>query len=1790
MKPQVEQELAHTLLTELLAYQFASPVRWIETQDVFLRDLNSERVVEIGPSPTLAGMAQRTLKMHYQGYDAALSMSREVLSYAKDQKTIYYADEEANAPPPPVSTGEAEAAPAEAAAAAAAAPAAPAAPAPVAAAPAAAAAGPAQQIDDVPLKPLQVILAVVSHKLKKPIDQIPISKAIKDLVGGKSTVQNEILGDLGKEFGSAPEKAEEIPLADLAENFGDGFSGKLGKHTASLINRLASAKMPGGFALSQIRKYLETRWGLGASRQDAVLLLALSKEPGARLGSEAEAKEFFDAIVKSYAAAEGIDVSSATATAATGGGGGVIDAAALEEVTKDQRQLAKQQLELLANYLRVDLRSGDKKNAAQVKATEVLQKELDLWIAEHGDVYAEGIKPMFSGLKSRRYDSYWNWARQDCMRMFFDIVWGRLSNVDREVVSRCISIMNRANPVLIDLMVYYIEHVPTYRGETFQLAKDLATQLLENCKEALGTAPLYKDVMIPTAPHTEVSKRGDLVYSEIPRPECRKLEQYVLEMAKGDEKLTKDTQHGDIAHMQALYHRLGNDPEAQKALDLLQKRLDLTNKTDGLANGMRPDIVPFLNLRKREGDSWAYSKELTSKYLNGLEVGARDGITFQAKTVLLTGAGRGSIGVKVLEGLLMGGANVVVTTSRFSKESTDFYQDIYTRFGAAGSTLVVVPFNQASTQDCRALVEYIYADLGWDLDFIVPFAAIPEGGIEIDGIESKSELAHRLMLTNLLRVLGFVKIQKQQRDIVTRPAQVVLPLSPNHGTFGGDGLYGESKLALETLFNRWHAESWSSYVTVCGAVIGWTRGTGLMSQNNVVAEGMEKQLGVRTFTQQEMAFNLLGLMTPTLQRLCQQAPVYADLNGGMQNVPDLKEFMSTLRANLQETAETRRAVATETAIEQSVVNGTRVAEPYNTQTIKPRANLKFDFPKLKAYEDLPATDKLVDMMDLNRVAVVTGFSEVGPWGNSRTRWEMEAHGEFSLEGAIEMAWIMGLITYNPKKGWIDAKTKEHVDERDIKAKYEKYILEHSGIRISEPALVGFDPKKKELVHEVIIEHDLEPFETDKDSAAQFKLDHGELVEAFPDPENPEVWTVRFLKGAKILVPKALQYNRFVAGQIPSGWDARTYGVPEDIVSQVDPVTLFTLVATAEALITSGVTDPYEFYKYVHVSEVGNASGSGMGGMTALRKMFKDRFTDQEVQNDILQESFINTMSAWVNMLLLSSSGPIKTPVGACATAVESVDSGLELIRSGAARVVFVGGYDDIKEEGIQEFGNMNATSDSAAELAHGRTPREMSRPATTTRSGFMESHGSGIQVLMSGSLAVQMGVPVYGVIALTATATDKIGRSVPAPGKGIMTVAREDHTRSQHLLDIDYRRRQLEYRRKQIRQWASDEQAMGTPLEAISEDVERQEREAQRTWGNEFYNRNPAIAPIKGALAQFGLTIDDIGVASFHGTSTKANDKNESAAINDMLVHLGRTKGNPVLGIFQKYLTGHPKGAAGAWMLNGVLQVLATGLVPGNRNADNIDVVLEQFDRVLFPSVTLQTYGVKAGILTSFGFGQKGAFALAIHPDYFFSCLDKKTYEEYQAKVNARYDKVYRYWHDAITTHSLFRAKDHAPYTKEQETTVYMDPAARVEEDSLHFGKTLRHDTGKLRHKIEQMTKATAGPNVGIDIELLSAINVDNETFLERNFTADERKYCDNAPDRRASYAGTWSAKEAVFKALKTEGKGAAAPLAEIEIVRTATGPEVRLHGDALAAANGRTFTVSISHDEVQAVAVAAAK
>lgn len=178
MRPEVEQELAHTLLVELLAYQFASPVRWIETQDVILGENTTERIVEIGPADTLGVMAKRTLASKYEAHDAALSLQRQILCYNKDAKDIYYdvepEEEEAAAP----AAGSGDSAPASQGSAPAAAAA------PVAAAPPPGAV-PAAAVADEPVTATDILRALVAQKLKKALMDIPLTKAIKDLVGGE---------------------------------------------------------------------------------------------------------------------------------------------------------------------------------------------------------------------------------------------------------------------------------------------------------------------------------------------------------------------------------------------------------------------------------------------------------------------------------------------------------------------------------------------------------------------------------------------------------------------------------------------------------------------------------------------------------------------------------------------------------------------------------------------------------------------------------------------------------------------------------------------------------------------------------------------------------------------------------------------------------------------------------------------------------------------------------------------------------------------------------------------------------------------------------------------------------------------------------------------------------------------------------------------------------------------------------------------------------------------------------------------------------------------------------------------------------------------------------------------------------------------------------------------------------------------------------------------------------------------------------------------------------------------
>ncbi|KAI8326430.1 hypothetical protein GQ54DRAFT_336614 [Martensiomyces pterosporus] len=1143
-------------------------------------------------------------------------------------------------------------------------------------------------------------------------------------------------------------------------------------------------------------------------------------------------------------------------------GGAVINSAEFDKAQREQREHVLQQMQMLARYAGIDLREGARSSESTSAEKQILQSELDRIGAEFGAALVEGTKSLFDPRKARRYDSSWNWARQEAVEWVYGILAGRdqPSHDQASDSARLHALANRSTPALLNLVAATILDMEKSSGELSRQAVAVAKRIYAACKEALNSAPVYKEMSAPTCPNTRVTSKGDIEYSETPRENEPSFVEYVQHM-----KLP--------------------------------------------AFGDKP---PFLHLRSLlEENRRSYNEQLSQLYFNALEQMSTTGLSFAGKTALVTGCGRGSIGADILRGLLAGGARVVATTSSYSRRTTLFYEEMYREHGARGSELIVVPFNQGSTVDITALVEYIYSDardskgLGWDLDFVIPFAAIPEMGSNISGINSHSELAHRVMLTNVLRLLGEIKEAKDRLGYVTHPSLAVLPLSPNHGDLGGDGLYGESKAGLEVIFNCWESESWAEYLSIAGAAIGWTRGTRLMSSNNILSYELET-IGVRTFSTREMAFNILGLLHPDISKLAETEPVWADFSGGIRWLPNIGSTINGIRSSLNTASRIMKETIIEFANEYGALTGGREHLLYVEPTYDPLANHKYRFPAIKSYEQLKHLHHLQGMVNLDKVVVVTGYGEVGPFGNAEHRWEMEAFGEFSLEGCIELAWIMGLIKHHsgPLKstgaiytGWVDAKSGEPVKDKHIKARYEAHILEHTGIRLIEPEMMdGYDPNKKLFMRELQIEHDMEPFEATADEAAAFRHQNGDRVDVWENKDGS--WSVRFLKGAFILVPKALRFDRLVAAQIPTGWDPARYGIPNDIVKQVDLVTCYALVATVEALVRSGIADPYELYRYFHVSEIGNSMGSGMGGANKLHHAFRKRFLDGELQSDIFQETFISTTAAWVNMLLLSSSGPIKPTVGACATSVLSVEVAVETIQSGKAKMMLAGGFETFTEESTYEFAQMGATSNSLEEFASGRTPKEMCRPCTSTRNGFMEAEGAGVVTLMSASAAIEFGAPIYGIVAMSGTATDKQGNSVPAPGQGVLTSARETAAgASPRLLDINYRRRQLDRQLAAIDEWVSDEleelnsDAELAAKEAIATEAERQRSVARDAWGNDFWRGNPQISPLRGSLAVWGLTVDDIGVASFHGTSTVANDKNESEVLNRQMAHLGRTPG-----------------------------------------------------------------------------------------------------------------------------------------------------------------------------------------------------------------------------------------------------------------------------------------------------------
>lgn len=980
-----------------------------------------------------------------------------------------------------------------------------------------------------------------------------------------------------------------------------------------------------------------------------------------------------------------------------------------------------------------------------------------------------------------------------------------------------------------------------------------------------------------------------------------------------------------------------------------------------------------------QGKSLAAGKQIHASLYGRIAAGAENPSPgpYSNEVAVVTGASKGSIAASVAARLLAGGATVIATTSRLNDERLAFYRTLYRDNARYGAALWVVPANMASYSDIDALVEWIGNEQSESLGpqsihikdaqtptLLFPFAA-PRVVGDLSEVGARAEMEMKVLLWAVQRLISGLSKIGAERDIASR-LHVVLPGSPNRGMFGGDGAYGEAKSALDAVVSRWHAEtSWAERVSLAHALIGWTRGTGLMGHNDAIVTAVE-EAGVTTYSTEEMAGLLLGLCDVESKVAAASSPIKADLTGGLAEANlDMAELAAKAR-------EDHAAKAAEDGDDDAAAEDTISALPSPPRGYRPAPPPEW-------------ADLDVDPADL---VVIVGGAELGPYGSSRTRFEMEVENELSAAGVLELAWTTGLIRWedDPQPGWYDTQSGDLVNESELVERYHDAVVERCGIRefVDDGAI---DPDHASpLLVSVFLDKDFTFVVSSEAEARAFAEFDPEHTVVRPVPESGD-WQVTRKAGTEVRVPRKTKLSRVVGAQIPTGFDPTVWGISPDMATSIDRVALWNIVTTVDAFLSAGFS-PAEVMRYVHPSLVASTQGTGMGGMTSMQTMYHGNLLGRNKPNDILQEVLPNVVAAHVVQSYVGSYGSMIHPVAACATAAVSVEEGVDKIRLGKAELVVAGGLDDLTLEAIIGFGDMAATADTSMMRGRGIEDSKFSRPNDRRRLGFVEAQGGGTILLARGDLALRMGLPVLAVVAYAQSFGDGVHTSIPAPGLGALGAGRG--------------------------------------------------------------GRDSALAR---SLAKLGVTADDIAVISKHDTSTLANDPNETELHERLADSLGRSAGAPLFVVSQKSLTGHAKGGAAVFQTMGLCQMLRDGVIPPNRSLDCVDDELSGSSHFVWVRDTLrlgERFPLKAGMLTSLGFGHVSGLVALVHPQAFIASLEPSQREDYQRRAEGRLLAGQRRLVSAIAGGEPMyqrppdRRFDHDAPEKRQEATMLLNPAARL--------------------------------------------------------------------------------------------------------------------------------------------------
>lgn len=298
--------------------------------------------------------------------------------------------------------------------------------------------------------------------------------------------------------------------------------------------------------------------------------------------------------------------------------------------------------------------------------------------------------------------------------------------------------------------------------------------------------------------------------------------------------------------------------------------------------------------------------------------------------------------------------------------------------------------------------------------------------------------------------------------------------------------------------------------------------------------------------------------------------------------------------------------------------------------------------------------------------------------------------------------------------------------------------------------------------------------TPDEQALSFTLSKRQLPNVIP-----EHWTLEEIEGGcrvtvegslEAILPDTRACGVKAAGQLPSGFEpGKLYQ------SRNHPRNLqMTVYAASDALRSSGIdfetileqVSPDDVAVYASNS-IGQLDDLGFGGLTKYPSIGK-RTTSKQ-----MPLGYAQMPADFVNAYVLGNVGSTGGALGACATFLYNLRSAVQDIRSGRKQVALVGGSDaPVTPEIIEGFRVMGALAEDKDLLAlDGLSQldeadyRRACRPFGDN-CGFTIAESSQFTLLMSDSLALELGATIHGAIPDVFVNADGHKKSISAPGIG----------------------------------------------------------------------------------------------------------------------------------------------------------------------------------------------------------------------------------------------------------------------------------------------------------------------------------------------------------------------------------------------------------------------------------------